>query len=49
MIAPNLSSDGAYTPGLLDADCPPDLAEPFGVFNIFDIQAFIGLYNQGCP
>ena len=26
-------------------DCPADLAEPFGVLNIFDIQAFIGLYN----
>ncbi len=44
-IAPNPSSGGAYTPGLLDADCPADLAEPFGTLNIFDIQAYIGLYN----
>ncbi|RMH28678.1 MAG: VCBS repeat-containing protein [Planctomycetota bacterium] len=26
-------------------ECPADMAEPFGVLNIFDIQAFIGLYN----
>ena len=26
--------------------CPADLAEPFGTLNIFDIQAFIGLYNS---
>ena len=25
--------------------CPADLAAPFGVLNIFDIQAYIGLYN----
>ena len=30
-----------FDPGCSDAD----LAEPFGVLNIFDIQAFIGLYN----
>ncbi len=29
--------------------CPADLAPPFGVLNIFDIQAFLNLYNQGCP
>jgi subtilisin family serine protease len=28
-----------------DTGCPADLAEPFGTLNIFDIQAFIGLYN----
>ncbi len=25
--------------------CPPDLAEPFGTLNIFDIQAYLALYN----
>ncbi len=29
--------------------CPADLAAPFGVLNIFDIQAFIGLYNAQDP
>jgi len=29
----------------VDPACAADLAEPFGVLNIFDIQAFIGLYN----
>jgi hypothetical protein len=29
--------------------CPADLAEPFGVLNIFDIQAYIGLYNAQDP
>ncbi len=29
--------------------CPADLAEPFGVLNIFDIQSFIGLYNAQDP
>lgn len=29
--------------------CPADLAEPFGVLNVFDIQAYIGLYNAQDP
>ncbi len=29
--------------------CPADLAAPFGSFNIFDLQAYINLYNAGCP
>ncbi len=29
--------------------CPADLAAPFGVLNIFDIQAYIGLYNTQNP
>ncbi|RMH28786.1 MAG: hypothetical protein D6692_04885 [Planctomycetota bacterium] len=29
--------------------CPADLAAPFGVLNIFDIQAYIGLYNAQDP
>jgi hypothetical protein len=29
--------------------CPADLAAPFGVLNIFDIQAFILLYNAQDP
>ena len=32
-----------------DTACPADLAEPFGTLNIFDIQAFIGLYNAQDP
>ncbi|RMH28677.1 MAG: hypothetical protein D6692_04975 [Planctomycetota bacterium] len=31
------------------ASCPADLAEPFGTLNIFDIQAYIGLYNAQDP
>ena len=30
---------------LADVSCPADLAAPFGVLNIFDIQTYIGLYN----
>ncbi len=29
--------------------CPADLAEPFGTLNIFDIQAFIALFNLQDP
>ncbi|MCA9304573.1 MAG: hypothetical protein KC996_10670 [Phycisphaerales bacterium] len=38
-------------PGTTDctAPCPADLAEPSGVLNIFDIQAYIGLYNAHDP
>lgn len=28
---------------------PADLAEPFGVLNFFDLQAFLNLLGQGCP
>lgn len=31
-----------------DVPCPADLNND-GVLNIFDIQAFLNLYNQGCP
>ena len=30
-------------------DCPPDLAEPFGVLNFFDLSAFLNLYNAQDP
>jgi len=33
----------------LDQSCPADLAPPFGSLNIFDIQAYIGLYNAQDP
>lgn len=33
----------------LDPGCPADLADPFGSLNIFDIQAFITLYNAQDP
>jgi len=33
----------------LDQPCPADLAPPFGSLNIFDIQAYIGLYNAQDP
>ena len=26
-----------------------DLAEPAGVFNFFDLAAYIAAYNRGCP
>ncbi|RMH28559.1 MAG: hypothetical protein D6692_05225 [Planctomycetota bacterium] len=26
--------------------CPADLAAPYGVVNVFDVMAFVGLYNQ---
>jgi len=32
-----------------DADaCPADLAEPFGVLDLADAQALIGLFTSGC-
>ncbi|RMH27484.1 MAG: hypothetical protein D6692_07705 [Planctomycetota bacterium] len=31
------------------AGCPADLAEPFGMLNIFDLQAYLGLYNAQDP
>ena len=30
-------------------ECPADLAAPFGTLNIFDIQAFLALYNTQDP
>ena len=38
VLALSLASDGG---------CPADLAEPFGTLNVFDIQAYLGLYNAG--
>ena len=35
----------AYTAG----DRAADLAAPVGVFNFFDIAAFISAYSTGCP
>ncbi len=35
--------------GTEPAGCPADLAEPFGVLNIFDLQAYLGLYNAQDP
>lgn len=31
------------------ADPNADLAEPLGVFNFFDLAAFLGSFNAGCP
>ncbi|RMH24792.1 MAG: hypothetical protein D6692_12095 [Planctomycetota bacterium] len=37
-------------PGTTDCNpCPADLAEPFGTLNIFDLQAYVGLYNAQDP
>lgn len=33
----------------LDLPCPADLAAPFGLLNVFDIQAYVGLYNTMDP
>ena len=30
-------------------DADADLAEPFGVFNFFDVANYLGSYNAGCP
>ncbi|RMH30496.1 MAG: hypothetical protein D6692_02285 [Planctomycetota bacterium] len=32
-----------------DLPCPADLAAPFGLLNVFDIQAYVGLYNTMDP
>lgn len=32
-----------------NADPRADLASPLGVFNFFDIAAFINNFNVGCP
>lgn len=34
---------------VVETDCAADLAAPFGVLNIFDIQEYINQYNAGCP
>ena len=31
------------------AGCAADLAEPFGTLNIFDVTAFVAMYNAGSP
>lgn len=36
---------GTVTP----ADCPADIAEPFGALNFFDVAEFISLYNANSP
>jgi hypothetical protein len=33
----------------VNAACPPDLAEPFGTLNFFDLSAYLALYNAGDP
>jgi hypothetical protein len=30
-------------------DPSADIAEPFGVWNFFDVSAYVGLFNAGCP
>lgn len=30
-------------------DLSADIAEPFGVWNFFDVSAYVGLFNAGCP
>lgn len=32
-----------------DRDTGADLAEPFGVFNFFDLDAFLDFFGAGCP
>ena len=34
---------------VIGSDCPADLAEPFGVLNIFDFAAFVALFNAQDP
>lgn len=47
---PNYSNNyGVDTNTITVRVCPPDLAAPYGVLNIFDLQAFIGLYNAQDP
>jgi hypothetical protein len=42
--------DGGFWPAAIEVvSCPADLAAPFGVLNIFDIQVFIQLYNAQDP
>ncbi len=35
--------------GEVSGSCAPDLAEPFGTLNIFDLMAYINLYNAQDP
>ncbi len=46
--SPSSLSAAAVVP-TADTGCPADLAEPFGVLNIFDIQEYLGAYNSGKP
>jgi len=42
--------DGGFWPAAIEVvSCAADLAAPFGVLNIFDIQSYIGLYNTQDP
>ena len=40
---------GTLVPGACLADCPADLAEPFGTLDFTDILAFLTSFNAGCP
>ena len=44
---PDKNDDGVID--TCERPCPADLAEPFGTLNIFDLQAYIGLYNSQDP
>lgn len=37
-----------YLQAFRDQDPRADLAEPFGVFNYFDVTAYLGLFDAGC-
>ncbi len=38
-----------FTQAFAATDPSADIAEPFGVWNFFDVSAFVQLFNQGCP
>ena len=47
---PNYANNyGVDTNTITVRECPPDLAAPYGVLNIFDLQAYIGSYNAQEP
>jgi len=45
----NFFDFATYLTAYNSQDPAADLAAPFGQWNFFDLAAFVGLFNQGCP
>ena len=45
----DLADIGAFVSGFIAQDPAADLAPPSGVFDLQDIQAFVGAFTAGCP
>ena len=45
----DLSDINAFVIGFMNQDSIADLAEPFGLFDLADVIAFIASFTGGCP